>query len=258
MRRRASTCNRWEPAQRVTIDPPPRRESLPVALQVAQDLPDRASRPTLSANPHRCARLLRPERRAKNERVSQPSYRTYARERTCGEKAFRRMSGNSNCSLRTQPNVCRDSVSDMIGLNEDLDTPPAPPPSRAPEFAAKIFAEGGWLQAGLNLEHRPQQEQMARAVAAAMHDDQPLLFEAGTGVGKSLAYLLPGIIHAIDQSRQLIVSTHTISLQEQLETSDLPKCRRLFKSEPGLARYADFKSTVLVGKSNYLCTTRLG
>lgn len=144
----------------------------------------------------------------------------------------------------------------MIGLHDDTASAP-PPPSRAPELAAKIFAEGGWLQAGLNLEHRPQQEQMARAVAAAMKADSPLLFEAGTGVGKSLAYLIPGIIQAVDQSRQFIVSTHTISLQEQLETSDLPKCRQLFKSEPALARYADFKSTVLVGKSNYLCTTRL-
>ena len=61
----------------------------------------------------------------------------------------------------------------------------------------------------------------------------------------------------LDLSRQLIVSTHTISLQEQLETSDLPKCRRLFQSQPALARYAEFKSAVLVGKSNYLCTTRL-
>jgi ATP-dependent DNA helicase DinG len=91
-----------------------------------------------------------------------------------------------------------------------------------------------------------------------MRDDEPLLFEAGTGVGKSLAYLVPGIIQAVDLTRQLIVSTHTISLQEQLETSDLPKCRRLFKSHPELARYADFKSAVLVGKGNYLCTTRLG
>ncbi len=145
----------------------------------------------------------------------------------------------------------------MIGLRDD--SAPAPPPvSHAPALAAKIFAEAGWLQAGLRLEHRPQQETMARAVAAAMKADEPLLFEAGTGVGKSLAYLVPGIIHAVDQSRQFIVSTHTISLQEQLETSDLPKCRRLFKSTPELARYADFKAAVLVGKGNYLCTTRLG
>ncbi|RFC48518.1 MAG: ATP-dependent DNA helicase DinG [Verrucomicrobia bacterium] len=146
----------------------------------------------------------------------------------------------------------------MIGLHDDTDSsPPPPPPSHAPEFAAKIFAEGGWLHEGLQLEHRPQQEQMARTVAAAMKADAPLLFEAGTGVGKSLAYLLPGIIHAMDQSRQLIVSTHTISLQEQLESKDLPLCRRVFRSTPELQPYADFKSAVLVGKSNYLCTTRL-
>jgi ATP-dependent DNA helicase DinG len=144
----------------------------------------------------------------------------------------------------------------MIGLREETDSAP-PPPSRAPELTARIFAEEGWLQTGLKLDHRPEQAQMARAVAAALKADEPLLFEAGTGVGKSLAYLIPGLIHAVDQSRQLIVSTHTISLQEQLESSDLPKCRRLFKSTPALGAYADFKSAVLVGKGNYLCTTRL-
>src|ERR1017187_4922703 len=138
----------------------------------------------------------------------------------------------------------------MIGLRDDTTSVP-PAPSRAPEFAVKIFADGGWLQAGLDRNPRPRKGQRARAAAAAMQSDEPLLFEAGTGVGKSLAYLVPGLIQAIDQSRQLIVSTHTISLQEQLETSDLPKCRQLFKSEPALSRYADFKSAVLVGKSNY-------
>jgi len=144
----------------------------------------------------------------------------------------------------------------MIGLNENPSTPPAPP-SRAAEMAARIFAEGGWLQDGLQLEHRPQQEQMARAVATAMKADEPLLFEAGTGVGKSLAYLLPGIVHAVDQGRQLIVSTNTIALQEQLESKDLPLCRRVFAAAPEMEKYTGFKSAVLVGKSNYLCTTRL-
>eukprot|EP01034_Spumella_vulgaris_P019920 gene19920-25491_t len=70
----------------------------------------------------------------------------------------------------------------MIGLRDDQASAPRPP-SRAPELAAKIFAEGGWLHAGLNLEHRPQQETMGRTVAAALKSDVPLLFEAGTGVG---------------------------------------------------------------------------
>src|SRR5882724_4479654 len=157
------------------------------------------------------------------------------------------------CATPASIHWLADSLSIMIGLSEDTNSAqPTPVPSRAPEFAAKIFADGGWLQGLLRLEHRPQQEQMARAVAAAFRDDEPLLFEAGTGVGKSLAYLVPGIIQAMDQTRQLIVSTHTISLQEQLETKDLPICRKLFKSAPELERYAAFKATVLVGKSNYL------
>src|SRR5277367_124108 len=144
----------------------------------------------------------------------------------------------------------------MIGIRDDSATA-APTPSRAPELAARIFAEGGLLQAGLDLEHRPGQERMANAVAAAFRDEDSLLFEAGTGIGKSLAYLVPGIIHATDCGRQMIVSTHTISLQEQIEKMDLPLCRRLFGAEPGLARYSGFVSAVLVGKSNYLCTSRL-
>lgn len=148
----------------------------------------------------------------------------------------------------------------MIGLHDDA-RPPAPTgrkPTRVRELATEIFAETGQLCAALGLEHRPEQARMAQTVAASMRDDEPLLFEAGTGVGKSLAYLIPGIIHATDQGRQMIVSTHTISLQEQIEQKDLPICRQVFKAAPALARYAEFRSTVLVGKSNYLCPTRLG
>jgi ATP-dependent DNA helicase DinG len=141
-------------------------------------------------------------------------------------------------------------------MQEENAAPP-PPPAHAPRLAARIFAADGVLASALKLEHRPQQEKMARAVAGAMRDDVPLLFEAGTGVGKSLAYLLPGIIHATDQNRQLIVSTHTIALQEQLEQSDLPLCRRVLGATPELEPYAKFKSAVLRGKANYLCPTRL-
>ena len=84
----------------------------------------------------------------------------------------------------------------MIGLNDDGS---GAKPTRLRELARDIFAETGTLCDALQLEHRPEQEQMARAVAASLADDVPLLFEAGTGVGKSLAYLIPGIIHAVDQ-----------------------------------------------------------
>jgi ATP-dependent DNA helicase DinG len=143
----------------------------------------------------------------------------------------------------------------MIGLHDETGVPPKPHRARA--LAAATFAESGWLHAGMDLEYRPEQDQMARAVATAFSEDACLLFEAGTGVGKSLAYLVPGIIHAIDTGRPLIVSTNTISLQEQLETKDLPLCRQLFSSVPELKPYASFQSAVLLGKSNYLCASRL-
>ena len=144
----------------------------------------------------------------------------------------------------------------MIGLNEPSEGADAPL-SHALDLTPEIFREGGWLQQNLGLDHRPEQARMAAAVASALEADEPLLFEAGTGVGKSLAYLLPGIIRAMDTSRPCIVSTHTIALQEQIEQKDVPICRRLFAATPATAHYADFKATVLVGKSNYLCTTRL-
>ncbi len=141
----------------------------------------------------------------------------------------------------------------MISLNEGG----GPPVSRVNELGYAIFAEGGLLGTALALEHRPEQERMARAVAAAMSGDTNLLVEAGTGVGKSLAYLLPGLIHAVDTRRQLVVSTHTKTLQEQIRDKDLPKCRELFHTQPELAAYRGFTSAVLMGKGNYLCTTRL-
>ncbi|MBA4136369.1 MAG: helicase [Opitutus sp.] len=141
----------------------------------------------------------------------------------------------------------------MISLNEGG----GPVASRADELTAAVFADDGWLCDVLQLEHRPEQERMAHAVAAAMCGDTSLLCEAGTGVGKSLAYLVPGLIHAVDTKRQFLVSTHTKTLQEQIRDKDLANCRRLFAAVPELAAYRDFTSAVLMGKGNYLCTTRL-
>jgi len=120
-----------------------------------------------------------------------------------------------------------------------------------------VFEDGGPLASTLGLPHRPQQASMAEATAAALEGDTHLLFEAGTGVGKSLAYLIPGLMHAVDQRRPLIVSTHTISLQEQVRNKDLRLCERLFAETPGFERYAGFKTALMVGRGNYLCSTRL-
>lgn len=143
----------------------------------------------------------------------------------------------------------------MIGFQDEHQAPAAPP--NLSRQVAPLFAEDGELQTVLDLEHRPQQEKMALAVAESFRAAESLLFEAGTGVGKSLAYLLPGIIHAVAQERPFLVSTATISLQEQILYSDLEICRELFRSIPRLNHCADFRATLLLGKSNYLCPTRL-
>ena len=78
-------------------------------------------------------------------------------------------------------------------------------------LVSRVFEPSSWLQTALNLEHRPQQAQMARAVCNSMSQDSPLIFEAGTGVGKSLAYLIPGIIHSSESKRPCIVTSNTIS-----------------------------------------------
>ena len=144
----------------------------------------------------------------------------------------------------------------MIGFNEGGGSPmPSTPQSVL--LADRAFAPEGWLAQRLLLEHRPQQEAMAQAVSRAMATDLPLVFEAGTGVGKSLAYLVPGILQAVSEKRPLLVSSHTIALQQQLKNHDIPLVRRLFDQVPELERFRDFRVALLVGRGNYLCGHRL-
>lgn len=125
------------------------------------------------------------------------------------------------------------------------------------ETSDAIFKAGGAMQEYLGFEHRPEQEEMSRFCAQAFESDTPLVFEAGTGVGKSLAYLIPGIIAAKRTRRPLIVSTNTIALQQQILNKDLPLVKLLFTRDETLRDFADFKTAFLVGRANYLCTTRL-
>ncbi len=112
-----------------------------------------------------------------------------------------------------------------------------------------IFSPGGALSSISNFEHRPQQGTMALAIADALEARSHLMVEAPTGVGKTVAYLVPAILHALDNGRKAIVSTHTKNLQEQLLTKDIPLVRSI------LGR--DFSACALKGRTNYLCTTRL-
>lgn len=105
-----------------------------------------------------------------------------------------------------------------------------------------------------NYEHRPQQLEMASAVAEAIAEGRHLSVEAGTGVGKSFAYLVPAILAATqpDQdppSKPIIISTHTISLQEQLLKKDIPFLNSVIPRE--------FSAVLVKGRSNYLSKRRM-
>ena len=117
-----------------------------------------------------------------------------------------------------------------------------------------IFSPTGILSRAKNFEFRPQQQEMAVAVARALQNREHLAVEAGTGVGKSLAYLIPSILFAVAQKKKAIVSTHTINLQEQLTEKDLPMLTGVLASLPEPVK---FSYAMLKGRANYLCTRRL-
>jgi ATP-dependent DNA helicase DinG len=111
------------------------------------------------------------------------------------------------------------------------------------------FSTTGILAKSKDFEFRPQQQELAVAVAKALVESQPLVAEAGTGVGKSLAYLLPAARFALETGRKGVVSTHTINLQEQLVRKDIPIVRKLVGDE--------LPAVLLKGRQNYLCPARL-
>ena len=113
----------------------------------------------------------------------------------------------------------------------------------------KLFSPDGILSKASNFEYRPQQQQMAVAVAKALEGKKHLVVEAGTGVGKSLAYLAPAILYAVAGGKKAVVSTHTINLQEQLTQKDLPMLEKILPVK--------FSYTMLKGRANYLCSRRL-
>ncbi len=102
---------------------------------------------------------------------------------------------------------------------------------------------------GANYEYRPQQMELARSVENAFATGRHLMAEAGTGVGKSFAYLIPAIDYAVKNRKRVIISTHTISLQEQLIEKDIPLIRSVYGDE--------FTAVLVKGRSNYLCLRRL-
>ncbi len=113
-----------------------------------------------------------------------------------------------------------------------------------------IFGPEGFIAQGLGgYEFRPQQLEMANAVADAFQADEHLIVEAGTGVGKTFAYLIPAINLALTTGETVVISTNTISLQEQLIRKDIPFLHKVLP--------CSFSAVLAKGRSNYLSRRRL-
>lgn len=117
------------------------------------------------------------------------------------------------------------------------------------ERMKEMFSPEGLLAKAQHYEYRPQQQQMAEAVGRCLDEHRHLIVEAGTGVGKSMAYLMPAIHYAVEKKRKALISTYTINLQEQLFHKDLPILQKLLPF--------NFQVALLKGRQNYICPRRL-
>lgn len=128
---------------------------------------------------------------------------------------------------------------------------PLPSPTRLDEeeTAAVLEYGGPFAHYFENYEFRVQQVEMLRAVTRALGHGRHLMVEAGTGTGKSFAYLVPASLWAIQNQARVVISTNTINLQDQLVKKDIPDlCQAL---------NLDLRAAVLKGRANYLCPRRL-
>ncbi len=125
------------------------------------------------------------------------------------------------------------------------------------EIHGMLGPEGPFATAFGGFEHRPEQEEMLDAVTDAIYNQHHLVIEGGTGVGKSLAYLLPAALFAVSKGQRVVVSTNTINLQEQLMGKDIPALQSVLE-ESGILEPGALKVAQLKGRANYLCLRRWG
>ncbi|MBV9169953.1 MAG: DEAD/DEAH box helicase [Chloroflexi bacterium] len=129
---------------------------------------------------------------------------------------------------------------------------PHPPWLDPADVAERLSVQAPLAQALPGYEPRQEQARMAQLVTEALNTGSRLIVEAGTGTGKSVAYLLPAALHAVRSKRRVVVATATTTLQDQLFGQDVPLVQRALGSESD----AQLRATVLKGRANYLCLQR--
>ena len=168
------------------------------------------------------------------------------------ERARTAFTSNIREQLLAKGNLDGAALGLVLDRREHVE-PLRPTPQKIPldeQELVDMLLPGGLLSQGFpGYEHRPQQIEMLRMVTRAFNDGGQILAEAGTGIGKSLAYLLPAIHFAVRNGRPVVVSTNTINLQDQLFHKDIPDLQKLLGLE--------FRAALLKGRSNYLCLRRL-
>ena len=114
----------------------------------------------------------------------------------------------------------------------------------------EYFGENGVIHKNFGkFEVRREQYEMAKLIENSMNENKKLIVEAGTGTGKTIAYLLPTLLYAIENNLKVIVSTNTINLQEQLVNKDIPLLKKIINE--------DFNYQIVKGRGNYLCKRKL-
>ena len=177
------------------------------------------------------------------------------------ERITRDLKAHSDCigAFLDQLNLAAESGAadpfrEMEGISAPGEAvPPPEPPTPLPEDPFDLedwFGDPAGLGALMGADYQPRNEQgqMARDVLGALQSGSPLLMEAGTGVGKTLAYLIPLLATCAAGGCRGVVSTHTLALQAQILGADLPRLRRLF---PKLV----FRR--LMGRRNYICRSKI-
>ncbi len=149
----------------------------------------------------------------------------------------------------------REGLRRRLGYHQPLSPTGDSKPVDVHKVGAVFGKDGALAQVLPGFEHRTEQVEMACSVAEAINEGRHLIVEAGTGVGKSLAYLLPAALYALENNERVVISTNTINLQEQLLAKDIPTIiDALSAAYPSVAD--NFKHSLLKGRGNYLCLTR--
>ena len=144
--------------------------------------------------------------------------------------------------------IVNNEVSDVYVVMEPV-KPVVTRTLDADETAAYLSGTGRLSQISPFFEERPSQIELVREITRSFNDDAVGVFEAGTGVGKSLAYLVPSMLWALANRERVVISTGTINLQQQLSEKDIPLAERIIGRR--------VKSVLVKGRQNYVCLRRL-